>query len=119
MLGQYTTRTIHVPGVLGADLDVRVAVARGCRLVAVSAVAGNESAATLAIGVAADRESILAPAPIGGNGAPALFGPGDWAGTNRSGRLRAGEVLVVTLDYDGEGGAAAQDVTVEMGFLEG
>jgi hypothetical protein len=119
MLGQYTTRTIHVPGVLGADLDVRVAVARGCRLVAASAVAGNESAATLAIGVAADTDSILAPAPIGSSGAPVLLGPGDWASTNASGRLRAGEVLVVTLDFDGDGGAAAQDVTVELGFLDG
>jgi hypothetical protein len=119
MLGQHITRTIHVPGLLGANLDIRVRVARGCRLAAASAVASNDSAATLAIGVAADTDAILAPAAIGDSGAPALFGPAHWAATNPSGRLQAGDVLWVTLDYDGAGGTAAQDVTVDLAFLEG
>jgi hypothetical protein len=96
-----------------------VRLAGGCRLAGVSAVAGNESAAMLAIGVAGDPEAILAPAAIGRGGVPALFGPADWAATNPAGRLRAGDVLVVTVDYDGAGGMPAQDVTVELVVLEG
>lgn len=119
MLGQHMTRTVHVPGTLAANLDIRLGVTRGCRLAAVSAVASNDSAATLAIGVAADTAAILAATAIGDSGAPALFGPADWTAANPTGRLQAGDVLVVTLDYDGDGGTAAQNVTVDLVFLEG
>ncbi|NLF16740.1 MAG: hypothetical protein GX595_05725 [Lentisphaerae bacterium] len=119
MLGHHLARTIHVPGALAADVVPALTIPQNCRLVHVSAVALNDSDATLMLGTPANPAGILAPAPIGRGGVPAVFTARDWAPANPTGRLRAGDVLLITLDFDGDSGAAARDVTVDLDFLEG
>ncbi len=56
---------IHVPGSLAANMDVRFTVPSDCTLVHVSAVASNDSDATLALGTSADTDGFLAACVIG------------------------------------------------------
>ena len=60
----------HVPGTLSADLDIRFTVPSDCTLVHVSAVAGNDSDATLAIGSSADTDGYLTATAIGDSNTP-------------------------------------------------
>ena len=112
-------RTIHIPGTLAANIVATLTMPQDCRLVQVSAVASNDSAATLMLGISTDTDSILAAAAIGDSGTPVVFDSDIWAATNPTGRLYAGDVLVVTLDFDGASGTAAQNVTIDLDFLEG
>ena len=59
------THAFHIPGTLSADLNIRFTVPSNCSLVHVSAVASNDSDATLAIGTSADTDGYLAAATIG------------------------------------------------------
>jgi hypothetical protein len=119
MLGKHFGRTIHVPGALTADLDIRLSVPVDCRLKRVSAVASNDSDATLAIGISTDTDSILTAATIGDSQTPVTKDVSDWATTNPTGDLDQGDILVLTVDYDGASGTAAQDLTIDLDFIEG
>lgn len=119
MQGHRFQQTVHVPGTLTADLDIRMTVAFDCRLKHVSAVASNDSDATLAVGVSTDTDRILAAAAIGDSQVPVEKTVSDWASTNATGALSKGDILVLTLDHDGASGTAAADVTVVLTFLEG
>jgi hypothetical protein len=119
MIGHHLARLIHVPGTLAANVTVTLSMPQDCRLVRVSAVASNNSDATLMIGVSADTDSIMAATAIGDSGVPAVFDPDDWAATNPTGRLYEADILVLTLDFDGAAGTAAQNVTIDLDFLEG
>lgn len=119
MIGHHVARTVHIPGTLAANLDIRLALPQDCMLVRVSAVAGNDSDATLAIGDSTDTDAILAAAAIGDSGTPAVFDRDSWASANPTGHLQAGDILVLSLNFDGAAGTAAADVTVDLDFLEG
>ena len=119
MIGKQFGRTIHVPGSLAADLEITIGVPVDCRLARVSAVASNNSDAELAIGVGNDADNIMASATIGDSGTPVVFDPDDWASTNPLGRLEQGDLLKLVVDYDGDGGTAADDLTLDLHFLDG
>ena len=119
------THAYHIPGTLSADLDIRFTVPSDCTLVHVSAVASNDSDATLALGSSADTDGYLTATAIGDSGTPAGFDRADFDGAllsdpgNEFPRLAAGTVFVLTLDHDGASGTAAQDVTLVLTFAEG
>jgi hypothetical protein len=119
MQGVRFQNVIHVPGALAANLNIRWTVPFDCALEHISAVASNDSDATLSLGISSDSDSILTATTIGDSGAPATFDRDNWASTNPGGRLLAGETLVITVDYDGVGGTAAQNLTLSLTFSEG
>ena len=119
MIGHHLTRLIHIPGTLAANITVTLSMPQDCRLVRVSAVASNNSDATLMIGVSTDTDSIMAATAIGDSAVPVIFDRDDWAATNANAVLSAGDILVLTLDFDGAAGTAAQNVTIDLDFLEG
>ncbi len=119
MLGNHIVWSFHVPGTLAANVDVRFAVPVDCRLVHVSAVASNDSDATMTIGDSSDTDSILASTTIGDSGVPAAFDRDDWASTNETAEFAKGDVAVLTVDFDGSSGTAAADLTVVITALEG
>jgi hypothetical protein len=119
MLGQHFGRTIHVPGTLTANLDIRINMPVDCRLHRVSAVASNDSDATIKIGTSSDDDEILTSTTIGDSQTPVTKDVSDWASTNPTGELDKNEVLVITVDYDGSAGTAAQDLTLDLDFIEG
>jgi hypothetical protein len=119
MIGKLTLLSFHIPGTLAANLNIRWAAPFAGRIKHVSAVASNDSDATLAVGDSGDDDAILAAAAIGDSGVPAEFDVDNWAATNPTAGFAEGDVLVFTLDFDGSAGTAAQNVTIVATLLEG
>ncbi len=119
MQGHRNVLCFHVPGTLSANLDIRWAAAFDGRVKHISAVTSNDSDATMIFGVSTDTDEILASTTIGDSGIPSEFDHDDWASTNPTAEFSKGEVLVLTVDYDGSSGTAADDLTVVITLLEG
>lgn len=119
MQGNRNVLCFHVPGTLSANLDIRWAAAFDGRIKHISAVASNDSDATLMVGVSTDTDEILAASTIGDSQVPKEFDADDWASTNTTAAFSKSEVLVLTIDYDGSTGTAANDLTIVITLLEG
>lgn len=119
MIGRHFGRTIHVPGAMSANLDIRINMPVDCRLARVSAVTSNDSDATLTIGDSDDDDAILDTTTIGDSQTPQVFDVDNWNTPNPTGELSKGDVLVITVDYDGSAGTAGEDLTLDLDFLEG
>ena len=110
-------QTYHIPGSLAANLDIRFTAHTNMSLLHVSAVASNDSDATLKIGTSTDDDEFLAETTIGDSGTPSEFDWGDFV--DQYPRIEDGDVVVITVDYDGDTGTAAQDLTLVLTLLEG
>lgn len=119
MLGNHIIWSFHVPGTLAANVNVRFAVPVDCRVVHISAVASNDSDATMTFGVSSDTDSILASTTIGDSNVPAVFDRDNWAAANETAEFAKGDIAVLTVDFDGAAGTAAADLTVTITALEG
>jgi hypothetical protein len=113
----------HIPGTLSANVDIRFIVPSDCTLVHVSAVASNDSDATLAVGPATDTDGYITAYAIGDSLTPnEKEGLSDFDGAVANGQyphIADGTIVVLALDYDGAAGTAAQDVTIVLTFVEG
>ena len=124
MLNKFT-KAFHIPGTLAANINIRFTVPSPCSLVHVSAVASNDSDATLALGTSADTDGFLTAAVIGDSNTPVEKERADFDGALLSNagkenpRLADGDIFVATIDYDGSSGTAAQDLTLVLTFTEG
>jgi hypothetical protein len=118
-------QSYHIPGTLSANIAIRFTAPCDCTLLHVSAVASNDSDATLIVGDSSDTDEYLTSSTIGDSGTPAEFDGDDFVDTDGNShnryypRISDGTVVVVTLDYDGASGTAAQDVTLVLTFAEG
>lgn len=116
---------IHVAGTLSADLNIRYTAPCDCTLLHVSAVASNDSDALLTIGDSVDPDEYVTSAVIGDSAVPAEFDGDDFVDTSGDTHTRYyprivdGTVVVIALDHDGDGGTAAQNVTILLTFAEG
>ena len=119
MQGNRNVLCFHVPGTLAANLDIRWSAAFDGRVKHISAVGSNANDGLLTFGVSGDTDEILASASIGDSQVPVEFDVDNWATTNPTAEFSKGEVLVVTLDYDGAGGTATDDFTLVITLLEG
>jgi len=117
------SHAFHIPGTLAADIDIRFTVPSDCTLVHVSAVAGNDSDATLAIGSSADTDGYLTATAIGDSNTPVEKETlSDFDGAladSQYPHITDGTIVVLTLDHDGDSGTAAQNVTIVLTFVEG
>jgi hypothetical protein len=118
-------QSYHIPGTLSANIAIRFTAPGDCTLLHVSAVASNDSDATLKIGDSSDDDEYLVAAVIGDSGTPVEFDGGDFVDTDGNThtryypRISDGTIVVLTLDYDGSSGTAAQNVTIVLTFAEG
>lgn len=96
-------------GTMDANRNVRVVVPFNCRIHSVSAVTVNNSDATFILGTSTDTDNILTTKPFGDSNTPVLYTASDFAVTNQTGELDAGQIAVLTIDYDGASGTAAAD----------
>jgi len=111
-------QAFHIPGTLTADINIRYTAPMPCTLLHVSAVASNDSDATLIIGDSGDTDEHLESAVIGDSNTPVEFELDDFVGDQYP-RIADGDVVVLTLDHDGTDGTAAQNVTIILTFAEG
>jgi hypothetical protein len=94
-------------------------------LVHVSACASNDSDGTLTVGDSSDADEYLTSSVLGDSGTPAEYDGDDFVDSDGSSHdcyypaINDGTVVVVTVDYDGASGTAAQNVTVVLTFVEG
>jgi hypothetical protein len=118
MQGAKIFQTYHIPGTLTANIVPKFTVPCDLTLVHVSAVASNDSDATLILGTSTDDDAYLAAATIGDSGAPREFDRNDFVDAQYP-HILDGTVVVVTLDYDSSSGTAAANVTIVLTFVEG
>lgn len=115
----------HIPGTLSADISIKFTVPCDCQLLHVSAVASNDSDATLTIGDSSDADEYLASTTIGDSGTPAEFDGDNFVDADGNTHTKYyphvadGTIVVITLDHDGSSGTAAQNVTIVLTFAEG
>jgi hypothetical protein len=123
-MNNYFLLPVHLHGTLAADASWRWAAPFDCQLIHVSAVASNNSDATLKVGSSADDDGYLTAFAIGDSGTPAEKDWGDFDGAllSEAGEfphIAKGTILLCTLDFDGSSGTAGQNVSVVLTFTPG
>lgn len=121
--------TIHLHGTLAANATGSFVLPFACTLREIQAVAANDSDATLLVGAGSDVDAIMTASAIGDSGTPVVFDGKDNAdmdGALFTGvdevdyiHLASGTKITWTLDFDGAGGTAAQNVDIIFLFEEG
>jgi hypothetical protein len=113
----------HIPGTLTANINIRWCAPFDCQLVHVQAVGSNANDATLAVGSSADTDGYITAFAIGDSNTPvekeALADFDGALADSQYPHISDGTIVVLTLDYDGAAGTAAQDVTIVLTFTEG
>jgi hypothetical protein len=123
--GQRFAIAFHVPGTLTANLNIRWTAPHDCTLLHVSAVASNASSATFIVGDSADDDEYLTASDVGDSNVPAEYDYDDFVDTDGNTHARYyprivdGTVVVITVDYDGASGTAAQNLTLVLTLAEG
>lgn len=115
------THTYHVPGTLGADLNIRFKLPCNAQLLHVSAGGSNAAAAGLSLGHSTDGVAYMAKKAAGVSGAPVEFDRDDFVGSQFP-HIAQGTVFVAAVDYDYNGGgssSASADITLVFTFSEG
>lgn len=118
MLGNHVIIPFHIPGTLAANVNIRWKAPFDLTVKKISAVASNDSDATMTVGVSTDTDSLIEATTIGDSNVPTEFTRSNF-GANAYGNIAEGDILVITVDYDGSSGTAAADLTVVITALEG
>lgn len=113
----------HVAGTAGADLAIVWTAPCDCVLRHVSAVGSNANDATLKVGTTTDDDAYITAFAIGDSSVPVqkeALSDFDGASANSQyPRISDGDVLKLTLDYDGASGTAVNDFAVVLTFQPG
>ncbi|MBN1537541.1 MAG: hypothetical protein JW908_12460 [Anaerolineales bacterium] len=115
------THTCHIPGTLGADLDIRFTLPCDAQLLHVSAVGSNTSAAGITLGNSDTAAAYMAKKAVGVSGSPLEFDRDDFLDSQFP-HISQGTVFVAALDHDFNGGGSASasaDITLVCTFSEG
>ena len=110
--------SIIVPGTLAANITYRFTAPCDLTLNRVSASAENDSDATLIVGPSTDTDGYLEASVIGDSSVPVEYDRDDFA-SGKDTQIRKGIIVVFTLDFDGAGGTAAQNVSILATFTPG
>src|SRR5512136_2069647 len=111
----------HVAGTLAANVTFEFTAPFDMQLVHGQAVATNASNATIIVGTSADDNGYLTAKDVGDSNVPGEWDRDDFAGALVSPTLQYphivdGTIVVVTVDFDGSSGTAAQNLTVVLTF---
>jgi hypothetical protein len=120
MQGHRIMLPIHVPGTLSANLSIVLQMPFAARILEVSASQSNNGDATLAVGAGSDGSTAtIAAFAVGDSSVPVVKTVADFATTNPQGKLANNDYLKLTVDYDGAGGTAANDLSILITLIEG
>ena len=108
----------HTAGSAAADHLIEWTAPFDCQLIHVSAVASNDSDATLEVGNSSDADAYVVSAVIGDSGTPAEWERTDFVGYQFP-HIPNGTIISIALDFDGATGTAADDFTIVLTFTEG
>ena len=125
MSDQTLMLSYHVPGTLGADLNIRVKAPHDMQLIHASAQGSGAAAAGLSIGSATDATAYLAKSSIGVSNVAVDFDFDNfatYAASQAYPRISKNTYLCLALDYDyngGGGAVASADVSITLTLLKG
>lgn len=119
MQGHRILLPFNVPGTLAADIVITFEAPFDFRFRTVSACGSNANDAELSLGISTNTDSILTLAVIGDSDVPVEKRVADFASTNPTGKVSKGEIVVLTVDHDGDGDTAADDLNILLDILEG
>lgn len=111
------TYCFNVVGNLSGNYEWYAKLPFGLTITHVSAVASNNSDATIKVGSTDDDDEVLTASVVGDSGTPAEYDSADFV--SAAPHLDDGDILDVTIDYDGESGTAAADLQVVITGLVG
>lgn len=121
--GNRFTVPVHLHGTLAANAQGTLRVPCACSLVEVSACASNDADATLTVGTGGaggDADGFCTAQAIGDSATPKVLSlNGALVTPGTPPHLADGAFFSWTLDFDGAGGAAAQNVDILFTFTEG
>ena len=103
--------TLYLPGTLAGNHTLEIAADRNWKITHVSAVSSNDSDALLSLGNDASAVAYMVATVIGDSNVPAELDRDDFVNDQYPTHAK-GDVFVITLDYDGDGGTAADDVVI-------
>ena len=118
MQGMNNQVAFHIPGTLSANLTLVWTAYRDLTLLHVSAVQSNAGAATVMIGTTSDTDAYMAETAAGQSKVPVEMDQDDFIDDEHP-HIPAGTVIEITVDYNGDGGTAADDLTIVLTFSEG
>lgn len=105
------------PGALTANWVISVELAHALMVRHVSVVGSNANDATIKIGTSADDDALLTASAFGDSGDPAEYDQDDFADSDY--QFSKGDIMRITVDYDGAGGTAVQDPVIVITGLYG
>ena len=110
----------HFTGTMGANAAIRFKSPVDCTLEHLSMVQSNAGSGRIKLGTSADDDLFLTYTDAGVSGTPAEL----WANQEQfrygeTPRIRKGDIVVITIDYDGASATAAADFTLVLTFEEG
>jgi len=112
-------QTIVVPGTLSAAVQYVSTIPSPCTIQHVSMSQSNAGNARVKIGNSDNDDCYLEYTNLGVSGTPVeLSALADWIGSARP-HLSKDEILKIYIDHDGDGGTAADDLTMVITFTEG
>ena len=118
MLGKFVM-TIVIPGTLAAPVDFKTTIPSPCTIQHLSMVQSNSGNGRIKVGNSDDDNAYLEYTEAGQSGTPVeLTALSDWIGSVRP-HLSKDEIFTVYVDHDGDGGTAADDLTIVITFTEG
>ena len=121
-------QSYHIPGALGADVDIKFTMPTDAQLLHVSAVNSTAYAAGITIGNSDDADEYLTKSNVGVSGTPAEFDGDDFVDSDGDSHtlyyphISDGTVVTIAVDYNYNGGGnanASADVTIVLTFAEG
>jgi hypothetical protein len=110
-------QSFHIAGTLIADVAIAEALAVDCVLREVSVVASTDTDGLISI-TDGDEITYLDAKAVGPLGAAAVYGAADFL-NGVDPHLAAGQTLAIAVDFDGDEGTAAANLTVVLTFEEG
>ena len=108
----------YIPGTLAANHVIEFIAPFDMQLVHAQAHGSNANDATLMLGKSTDTDAYMAATAIGDSDAPAEFDRNDFINSQFP-HILDGEIVVLTLDFDGSSGTAAANVVIILTFTQG
>ena len=108
-----------VDGTLAANKSFYWTLPFGFTLQHISAVGSNANDATLSVGITGALAAAMAATALGDSGVPVEFELADFVDTVSPYHFEEGDVLTLTVDFDGASGTAVNDLQIVVTGLVG
>lgn len=107
---------IYIPGTLAANQILRYVTPFACQILHLSAVQSNAGSGTVKLGHSGDDDYYLQNTAMGQSNVPVTRTAPTEFRYGVTPTIPAGTTVVITVDYDGPAGTAAQNVTIAVTF---